>query len=135
VNNAAADKAANGYLYVRINGSNYIAHRLAWLFATGRVPGQMIDHINGVKTDNRFANLRDESPAVNSQNVRGLRVNNSSGFHGVYFHKASGKWMSQIRVQEKGRLTLGLFPTPTLASQAYEAARKLHHPGYVGAAN
>lgn len=50
------------YLSVRVNISTYKAHRLIWKIVTGTDPCGEIDHINGIKTDNRFINLRDATP-------------------------------------------------------------------------
>jgi hypothetical protein len=60
---------ASGYRTIRISPLGpVLAHRLAWLLQTGGWPKQQIDHINGVKDDNRWLNLRDVSHMVNSQN-------------------------------------------------------------------
>src|SRR6185312_6411116 len=48
----------NGYRYVGIDGGTYLAHRLIWFIVTGKWPKSLIDHINGVKSDNRWRNLR-----------------------------------------------------------------------------
>lgn len=87
--------------------------------------GDIIDHINGDRFDNRKSNLRICS---NAQNIRnsGLRKNNLSGFKGVYFHKRTGKWYSQIRTDKK-RLFLGSFETDIQAAIAYNAAALIHH--------
>ena len=60
----------SGYLLVRFNGGIYQAHRLAWAFCYGEVPCELvIDHINGVRNDNRIANLRLVSHRQNMQNM------------------------------------------------------------------
>jgi hypothetical protein len=59
-----------GYLRVRLNRGFYYAHRLAWLYVHDRWPSQMIDHINGIKTDNRLVNLREATPAIQQSNIR-----------------------------------------------------------------
>ena len=63
---------ADGYLYVYVptQGRTVGAHRLAWFLAMGRWPKGVIDHKNGVRTDNRFFNLRDVSVAENSRAAR-----------------------------------------------------------------
>jgi len=62
-------KNPRGYLDVKSKGLGRVKlHRLAWLLQTGSWPSNEIDHINGVRDDNRWSNLRDVSRAVNMQN-------------------------------------------------------------------
>ena len=56
---------AKGYLRIAADGRSYRAHRLAVLYMTGAWPSEQIDHINQVRTDNRWSNLR---PATNGEN-------------------------------------------------------------------
>ena len=78
--------------------------------------GMMVDHINHNKLDNRKENLRVCTNSENQRN-RGIPLNNSSGYKGV--SKMNKKWMAQLHVGNK-TIYLGVFPTPELASQAYE---------------
>lgn len=117
-----------GYIQIRIDGKLYKAHRLAWLLATGDWPVGDIDHINGVRTDNRIENLRDVSRKVNRQNIRHGSVPNGSGHMGAIFHKKSGLFQARIRVDGKSR-SLGYFKNPEDASAAYVAAKRILHEG------
>lgn len=82
-----------------------LAHRLVWALSTGSWPVHQIDHINGVRDDNRICNLRDVPRTTNSQN-RGMGRNNTSGHVGVYINE--GRWCAQIK--DNGvRRTLGRF--------------------------
>lgn len=85
---------AYGYKTGAILGYTCKAHRIVWLLETGVVPTQ-IDHINGVRTDNRFHNLRDVSAAENSKNI-GRSKANQSGVVGVVWDKRAFKWIAQI---------------------------------------
>jgi hypothetical protein len=58
-----------GYTVIRINGNYFFAHRLVWFVAYGKFPDNMIDHVNGDKSDNRIENLRDVTNKVNHQNM------------------------------------------------------------------
>lgn len=62
--------SANGYGYINISvdGKTYLSHRLAFLYQLGHYPEYLVDHINGIKHDNRWCNLRDVTHAVNSIN-------------------------------------------------------------------
>ena len=85
----------------------------------------VIDHINGVKTDNRKSNLRVCTRAENGRN-RGKQENNTSGYKGVSYKVKNKKFSSQIKVYNK-QIYIGLFDTPIEAARAYnEAAIKYH---------
>lgn len=59
-----------------------------------------VDHINGDKLDNRRENLRLATFLENAQNSK-IRKDNKSGYKGVHWHKASGKWAAKIRVNNR----------------------------------
>ena len=114
-----------GYVKITIKYTRYGAHRLAWLYCYGEFPPLEIDHINRNRSDNRIDNLRLADRCLNTQNTN-MRSNNSSGYRGVSYYKANGKWKAQIRSNKKWH-NLGYHDTPELASGAYEEAkRKLH---------
>lgn len=86
--------------------------------------GEVVDHINGDRLDNRKENLRVCSQSENLCN-RGKQSNNRSGFKGVYLH-APGRW--RARIMFKGKLKeLGLFDSPSDAHKAYVAAARALH--------
>lgn len=117
----------DGYLQVSISGRLYSAHRLAWLYVYGAFPRYVIDHIDGDKTNNRIANLRDVSWTTNRENLRRASSNNkSTGLLGASLHIGTGKYVAQIK--SKGTpYYLGQFSTPEEAHQVYlEAKRQLH---------
>ena len=120
---------AYGYQVVRLDGANYLAHRLAWLYEFGAWPSGQIDHINGEKTDNRIENLRDVAPNVNRQNIRKARSHNkSTGVLGVSFHRRIGKYVAYIRKDGK-RTHLGYFEELAVAERAYIEAKRRQHEG------
>lgn len=122
----AGSKSKNGYLFVSIGYKKYLLHRLAWLYVHGCWPEKDIDHINGIRTDNRIANLRDVSRSENLQNTRGPRANSSSGLLGVSFDKGRNKWTSQIMLDGK-HIHLGRFDDKEKAHQEYLKAKRIHH--------
>jgi hypothetical protein len=121
---AAGGLGSRGYVAIKIDQVVHFAARLAWQYVHGTTP-RYIDHINGNKIDNRLSNLRECSNAENIRNQR-IHSNNSSGYKGVYWHKACQKWVAQIGVDRKIH-SLGVFDTAENAAIAYDAAAKSHH--------
>lgn len=117
-----------GYRSIRIAGVGYQAHRLAWLHHYGYWPASDLDHINGDKSDNRIANLRDVSRKVNCENQRRPQRNNTSGFLGVSWAKNEKKWKAQISHSGKKR-AIGYFSSPEKAHEAYLAVKRELHSG------
>lgn len=117
-----------GYVRICLLGHFYVAHRLVWLHATGRWPEHQIDHINGQKTDNRLANLRDVSASMNCQNRRAPAKAGKKEPLGVCWNKKERKFQASIYVD--GRLRhLGLHETADAAHAVYVAAKREHHEG------
>ncbi len=117
-----------GYLSIGYDNKLYLAHRLAWFITHGRWPDKQIDHINGNRSDNRIANLRDVSRSANSQNLRKAKSNNKIGLLGVSWGKRNKKWTALIFVNGK-KISLGYFSDPLDAHNAYLQAKRKHHTG------
>jgi HNH endonuclease len=98
---------AVGYFVITIDRRHYTAHRLAWLWMTGEWPKHEIDHIDEVRTNNVWSNLRDVTRRLNLLNRRNV---------GPWFDKSRGQW--QLRV---GRMHVGRFPTREAALAARNA--------------
>lgn len=110
-----------GYLAASIEGKIYYLHRLAWFLHYGEWPSGEVDHINGIKDDNRIANLRIATRSLNGAN-RPKQKNNTSRCKGVYWHKKAQKWMVSIQVDGK-QIYRGLFEDWELARiEATQAA-------------
>ena len=92
----------SGYLSVKIDGSSYLVHRLIWLYETGSMPTQYIDHKNRVRNDNRLCNLREASFSDNCQNLS-LPKHNTSGHMGVSWYARDNKWNVYIKVNRKNK--------------------------------
>lgn len=120
--------SSTGYLRVSVYGKVYYAHRLAWLFEHGDWPKNQIDHINGIRTDNRIENLRDVTNAQNAQNkTKALSFNKSSGLLGVTWSKNANKWAAHIALNKKA-FHLGYFTDKYAAQEAYLKRKKILHP-------
>lgn len=118
----------DGYIEAGVDGEYYGVHRLAWIYVNGDIHVDEIDHINGVRDDNRISNLRPATKAINAQNKRVARVDSKSGILGVCWHKTSSKWHAQIQVAGK-KLHLGTFVNKEDAYDAYISAKRKMHEG------
>jgi len=119
----------NGYLVGSVGNRLYRLHRLAWLYMTGEWPQGEVDHINGDRADNRWANLRDVSKAENMQNIKRARRDNcATGLLGASLDKRDGRYKAKIGVGGKQK-HLGCFATAQEAHEAYLAAKRQLHPG------
>lgn len=128
-NTRFANKVAGGiskagdtsYWTIRIDGTLFLAHRLAWMIYHGEVPN-IIDHINMDTLDNRIENLRNVDRVVNGRNSR-RKSNNTSGVNGVYWHKQIGRWCAEGHYTESGihkKKFLGSFVNIEDATRARE---------------
>jgi hypothetical protein len=130
VGEQAGSPGSTGHLSIWVHRRIFKAHRLAWLYVYGEWPKLDIDHINGVRLDNRISNLRDVPRVINVQNIRNARKDNSTGYLGVS-PNGSG-FRAEIGVNRK-KVCLGTFKTPQEAHAAYLQAKQIHHPGAVNA--
>lgn len=121
----SGSNAGHGYLKIGIAGTQYYAHRVAWLYVHGRWPTKHIDHINGSRSDNRIANLREAEHWENHQNQKPRRTN-STGFTGVSFLKKLSKFEAYIGLHGK-KINLGYYDDPVEAHAAYVAAKRKYH--------
>lgn len=112
--------SSNGYIKIRVNGHVIYAHRLAWLFMTGSFPDFEVDHINGSRSDNRWANLRQATRAQNGSNLK-LKTNNTSGYSGVSFEKIGNKWVAYINISGR-KVSLGRYDIKEDAISARKTA-------------
>jgi hypothetical protein len=120
VGKPVSHKTTNGYLKARVDGKLIPVHRLVWLWHNRELP-KLIDHINGVRHDNRIENLRACTEAENCRN-RKLDVKNSTGYANVVWKKKNQNYNVQIRVDGKKR-HIGVFKDLELAGLVAEEAR------------
>lgn len=114
-----------GHRQIMVNTKFYSAQRLAVLYMTGAFPqsGYVVDHINRIKDDNRWINLRVITIAENCQNVSLRGRKSKSGLIGAHYDKSSKKWRAIIWANGVINF-LGVFSTAELAHQAYLEAKK-----------
>jgi hypothetical protein len=118
----------SGYAASRYpDGSLMRMHRII-LERMGFKDFEQCDHINHDGIDNSHANLR---PATRSQNMCNCskRSDNTSGYIGVSWHKKTGKWQAQIRVNDKYKY-LGLFEDVEEAARVRDEAAKKHYGNF-----
>lgn len=122
----AGSLGKDGYVTIRLNKVKHRAGILAWFYFYGEWPKGCIDHINGIRQDNRISNLREVTIAQNAQNIRVPFKNNKSGFLGVSFNKKTNKFSAYISKNHKN-IYLGEFLSAEIAHEHYlMAKRRLH---------
>ncbi len=104
----AGTRERDGYRRIKIEYKKYREAYLAWLYMTGEGPKDQLDHINRIRDDNRWVNLRAATMKQNNQNRTGK---------GVRFK--NGKWEANIKDRYLGR-----FSTEEAARQRYQVARE-----------
>jgi len=109
---------AGKYVYTQVDKKTMYLHRLIL-----NAPNELeVDHINGNSLDNRTSNLRFATRSLNEAN-KGKPAHNTSGYKGVSYYKATGKYSAYIEVNQKKK-HLGYFKTAEEAAQAYNNAAK-----------
>jgi len=117
-------KGRSGYGYIQCNlyieGKRHclLGHRLAWFLHYGELPSNQLDHIDGVRTNNKIENLRNVTSQQNNWNRVRAR--------GCYWNKKRNKFQSLIRLNGK-LIYLGYFTTELEARNAYLEGKKKYH--------
>ena len=124
-----AGTLVSGYLKVRARelGGSVGVHRVIYCMQHGYMP-EFIDHINGVRDDNRIENLRPATKAENKLNST-TYSNNTSGSKNVSWFKNNNKWGVSVSVNHK-RKFIGLFEDLELAQLVAMEARNKYHGEY-----
>jgi hypothetical protein len=110
---AGSSCATNIYRILTINKVKYLEHRLAWFYIHGTWPENQIDHINGIKNDNRKCNLREATASQNHANIKMKKG----------YTKVGNKYRARIEVN-KEQIHLGYFNTKEEAISVYKKAHK-----------
>ena len=123
-------KNNNGYYIVNLSKNNirktFLIHRLVG-FAFIPNPQNLteIDHIDRNKTNNSISNLRWISKSNNNRN-RPKFKNSLSKYIGVYFHKARGKYVATIRINDKQK-HIGYYEKEEDAARAFDNFVRQHN--------
>ena len=128
VGDVAGCKTPLGYILIGLDGSLYLAHRLAWMYVHGEFPTAWIDHKDRNKSNNRIDNLRPATCPENMANT-GVRSTNQSGFKGVSWDKKNKKWRATITVKAR-QISLGRYELLEHAALAYQIESKRLHPEF-----
>jgi len=119
----------NGYKSAAImNKYKVLVHHIAWIYMTGAWPEKYIDHKNGVRTDNKFDNLRPANESENSLNAK-IRCDNKSGHKNVFWNCRVKKWNVKLSVNRKP-IHIGYFDDLSAAALAAESARVTYHKDF-----
>lgn len=116
---SVAGATKRGYLVACIDYRRYQLHRLIWLYVHGVWPENQIDHIDQDPSNNRLENLREVDATANLRN-QPRSPHNKSGFTGVCWDRARGKWSAEIYAEKK--IHLGRFDNIDDAIDARKAA-------------
>ena len=127
---AIAGCNSHGYMVIGLDGVLHMAHRLAWLYMRGGFTKDQIDHINHIRNDNRWVNLREVTHLENKRNLP-QRSNNTSGVIGVSWNKLERKWQATIKVNYRNK-SLGYFKDKFEATCARKSAQNRYgfHPNH-----
>lgn len=116
-----------GYMHLKVNGVNKTSHRAMWEHVNGPVPdGYEIDHINGIRNDNRIVNLRLVSHKENMENRQRPRADNVSGMKGAQWKERDKKFHSVIGHNGR-KISLGYYISAEDAHDAYTKAAAHFH--------
>jgi HNH endonuclease/AP2 domain len=113
-------------IYYNSKACNLKCSRIIFLLHKGYLTkDKIIDHIDNNSLNNKIENLREGTRSQNQHNSK-LPKNNTSGYKGVIFHKASGKWRVRIKMHGKEHY-FGMYVNKEDAIKVAIAARKKLH--------
>ena len=112
-----------GYRHSNILGRGLLAHRVIWKMVTGDDANE-VDHIDGVRSNNRWSNLRNVTTGDNRKNAA-RAIDNASGATGVRWSSSCSKWQAFITVDYRP-IMLGTFDNFDDAVAARKAAERKH---------
>jgi HNH endonuclease/AP2 domain len=117
----------DGYIGVGFNKKQYKVHRIIYEMHYGYCP-KFLDHINGIKSDNRIENLRETTRNQNGYNTK-LNINNTTGIKGVRLDKKTNKYRVTFRVNKK-MINFGSYFDIEVAKFVADAMRYKYHGNF-----
>ena len=102
-----------GYRQTILCGVSYKVHRLIWKWHHGTEP-EMIDHINGIRDDNRIENLRASDRRMNGANRRRDLP--------AYIYHHQGRYRVRLTTGDRRNVSVGMFGTVEEAKNARDIA-------------
>ena len=109
---------SDGYVYIRLLGKGYSAHRLGYaMYHNDNLDGSEVNHLNHITDDNRISNLSKVDRSGQMHDMA-MYSNNKSGYTGVSWHESTGKWEARA-----GGKYIGLFEDLELAGFVAELTR------------
>jgi len=121
----AGSRTRDGYRVIHVSNliGHMTAHRVIWLMHNGELPS-IIDHINGVKTDNRIENLRPASKSQNAYNTPS--ATNISGSKNVSWRSDTETWRVTMTIDGRKK-SFGNYKDFELADLVAHEARCKYH--------
>jgi len=114
-----------GYISLGYRKKHLLAHRVAYLFMEGKWPEKEVDHIDGDRKNNKWANLREATGSENGFNTR-LRKDNKTGVKGIRIYNNGTQYVSYIRAHHKTHY-IGCYRDLKAAEKATREARQELH--------
>jgi len=91
---------ADGYRTISIGGKTYKAHRLIFLLSGQNISEKEVDHIDNIRSNNTWINLRIVSKKQSQANAL-LRTDSSTKIKGLTFHKSKKLWVGRVQHNKK----------------------------------
>ena len=114
----AGRKNNQNYIQIRIKDKKYQAHRLIYIYHFGELKNLHIDHVNGIRYDNRIENLR-------AATIKDNHKNRTTAL-GYSYNRKMNKYHSRIGIDGKV-ISIGYYDTQKEARLAYLEAKKIYH--------
>ena len=125
VNKIADYKGTSGYRRLSIGRKTWLSHRVAFALMTGKFPENDVDHINRIKDDNRWSNLRDTDRSTNLLNQVNAQKSSKTKLLGVSRYKVKQGYKYTANIVFRGkRIHIGCYTTDLQASEAYTAYKR-----------